>query len=82
MKKETMEVKWMLEDIDRMKKFIDENNGSVNLMINVTRTLLPLLEDDKEIEISRQDGPNNGHLYINHGENINGKYHINMIYIY
>lgn len=65
-----------------MKKFIDKNDGETDLMIHATRGLLPLLEDDPEIEIDRKPGKNNDHLYIRHGKNVNGKYQLKINYIY
>lgn len=65
-----------------MKKFIDENGGEVDLMIHATRNLLPLLEDDPEIEIDRKPGENNGHLYIRHGKSVGGKYQLKINYTY
>ena len=77
-----MKKEWLLDDIVGMKKFIDENGGDVELMIHATRNLLLLLEDDPEIEIDRKPGENNGHLYVRHGKNVNGKYQLKINYIY
>lgn len=77
-----MKREWLLDDIAAMKKFIDKNGGKTDLMIHATRNLLPLLEDDPEIEISRKPGKNNDHLYIRHGENVDGKYRLKISYIY
>lgn len=77
-----MKKEWLLDDIAGMKKFIDKNDGETDLMIHATRGLLPLLEDDPEIEIDRKPGENNDHLYIRHGKNVNGKYRLKINYIY
>lgn len=72
---------WLLDDIAGMKKIIDENGGDVKLMMSA-KSLLPLLEEDPEIEIDRRPGENNGHLYIRHGKNVGGKYQLKLNYIY
>lgn len=77
-----MKQEWLLNDISGMKKFIDKNGGDVDLMIHATRNLLPLLENDPEIEIIRKPGENNGHLYVRHGKNVGGKYRLDLNYIY
>ena len=77
-----MKKEWLLDDIAEMKKFIDENGGDVDLMIHATRNLLPLLEDDPEIIIDKQEGEGKEHLYIRHGKNIGGKYQLKLSYIY
>ena len=76
-----MKREWLLDDIADMKKYIDKNGGDVDLMMSA-KSLLPLLEDDPEIEIDRKPGENNGHLYIRHGKNIDGKYQLKLNYIY
>ena len=77
-----MKKEWLLDDIAGMKKFIDKNGGETDLMIHATRSLLPLMEDDPEIEIIRKPGENNGHLYVRHGKNVGGKYRLDLNYIY
>lgn len=76
-----MKKEWLLDDIAGMKKFIDENGGDVDLMMSA-KSLLPLLEDDPEIIIDKQDGTGKEHLYIRHGKNIGGKYQLKLSYIY
>ena len=76
-----MKKEWLLDDIAGMKKFIDENGGDVRLMMSAKR-LLPLLEEDPEIKIDRTPGENNGHLYIRHGKKVDGKYQLELNYIY
>lgn len=76
-----MKKEWLLEDIAGMKKFIDDNGGDVELMMSA-KSLLPLLEDDPEIIIDKQDGTGEQHLYIRHGKNIGGKYQLKLSYIY
>lgn len=77
-----MKKEWMIDDIAGMKNFIDKSGGNVDLMMHATRELLPLLENDPEIEIIRNPGENNGHLYVRHGKNIGGKYQLDLNYIY
>lgn len=76
-----MKKQWLLDYIAGMKKFIDENGGDIDLMMPA-KSLLPLLEDDPEIIIDKPDGKGKDHLYIRHGKNIDGKYHLELIYIY
>ena len=76
-----MKKEWLLDDIAGMKKFIDENGGDVRLMMSAKR-LLPLLEEDPEIKIDRTPRGNNGHLYIRHGKKVDGKYQLELNYIY
>lgn len=82
MKKEVMKKEWLLDDIKRIKEFVNENNGDADLMIHVTRSLFPLLEEDPEIEIEREPGENIDHLYIRHGRKIDGKYQLKLVFIF